>query len=170
MEIIIETKRLWIRKIEQEDLDSLLEIYNNFQNMKFIPNSDCKWTKEKLQAKYGKVNNGYKNGFGIFSVQIKNKNIIIGEAGLFNSFQNLNHLELGYILDNKYWRKGYGREICNSLIDFGFKRLKIEKLTARIFKQNIASIKLSESCGMKLIKQGQADSAADFYEYEIKNK
>ncbi|MEA4917310.1 GNAT family N-acetyltransferase [Proteiniphilum sp.] len=167
MKIIIETNRLWIREIKTDDIESLLKIYQHPENMRFIPNSDFEWTHEKLQAKYGKINQDYENGFGIFVVEIKNENRIIGEAGLFNSFQNLKHLELGYILDNKFWGQGYGSEICQSLIDYGFKKLKLSKLTARMFKQNIASIKVSEKCGMKVIQQGKTDSGEDFYEYEI---
>ncbi len=168
--IIIETPRLWIKEIKNSDLDYLLKIYNNSQNMIFIPNSDFKWTKEKLKEKYDKINKDYKNGFGIFAVQIKDTDFIIGEAGLFNSFQDLKYLELGYILDNKFWRKGYGSEICNSLIDYGFKKLNLYKITARMFKQNIASVKLSERCGMSLTKKGQTDKGEYFYEYEIINK
>ncbi len=170
MNIIIETQRLWIREVKSDDLNSLLKILNDSKNMIYIPNSDFKWTKEKLKEKYDKINQDYNNGFGIFTVLTKNTDSIIGEAGLFNSFQNLKHLELGYILDNRFWRKGYGSEICNSLIDYGFQKLKLEKLTARMFKQNIASIKLSESCGMSLINEGQTDSGDFFCEFMIENK
>jgi len=170
MNIIIETKRLWIREIKRNDLDNLLDIYNDSMNMIFIPNSDFKWTIEKLEEKYDKINQDYKNGTGIYAAQIKNTDFIIGEAGLFNSFQDLKHLELGYILDNRFWRKGYGSEICSSLIDYGFEKLKLDKLTARMFKQNIASIKLSEKCGMSLVNEGQTDNGDDFCEFVIKNK
>lgn len=170
MDTLIETKKLWIRKISPNDLDDLLEIYNNSQNMIFIPNSNFKWTKEKLKKKYDEINQDYVNGFGIFAVQIKNQELIIGEAGLFNSFHDSKHLEMGYILDNKFWRNGYGYEICNSLINYGFKKLKLYKLTARMFKQNIASIKLSENCGMNMTNEGQTANGVCFCEYEIKNK
>ncbi|MDO6759720.1 GNAT family N-acetyltransferase [Tamlana sp. 2_MG-2023] len=170
MQIIIETKRLWIREIEPEDIDCLLEIYNNPQNMVFIPNSNFKWTETKLKEKYQKLNQNYFNGFGVFIIQIKDKDTIIGEAGLFNSFQNFKHLELGYIVDHKFWRNGYGSEICNALINYGFQKLKLEKLTARMFKENLASIKLSEHCGMKLVKSKSPENDIDFYEYEVTNK
>ncbi len=169
MKTFIQTNRLLIREIYLNDIDCLLEIYQDFENLRFIPNSNINWTREKLKEKYHKINQDYKNGFGIFAVQIKDNGKIIGEAGLFNSFQDLNHLELGYILDKKFWRKGYGSEICNSLIDYGFNTLNLEKITARMFRQNLASIRLSEKCGMKLIHQEQVDKVKDFCEYEINN-
>ena len=48
--------------------------------------------------------------------------------------------------------------------------LKPDKLTARMFKQNVASKKLSESSGMRRKNEGQTDSGADFCEYVIINK
>jgi [ribosomal protein S5]-alanine N-acetyltransferase len=170
MSILIETKRLLIREIHPGDIDYLLEIYQDIQNLRFIPNSNFFWTREKLKEKYHKINQDYKYGFGIFVVQIKGHGKIIGEAGLFNSFKDSNHFELGYILDRKFWRKGYGSEICNSLISYGFSTLNLDKITARMFKHNIASIRLSEKCGMKLIQQDHAQKVMDYFEYEINNQ
>ncbi|MBU2949650.1 GNAT family N-acetyltransferase [Tamlana agarivorans] len=167
MHSIIETKRLWIREIEPEDIDCLLQIYNHPENMVFIPNSNFKWTETSLKEKYHKINQDYINGFGVFLVQLKDSDTVIGEAGLFNSFENTKHLELGYIVDHKFWRNGYGSEICKALINYGFQQLKLDKLTARMFKENLASIKLSEYCGMKLVESKSPKNDVEFYEYEI---
>lgn len=167
MKTIIETKRLLIREINSDDIDCFLDIYTDSENLRFIPISDLNWSRKKLKEKYDKTNQDYKNGFGIYAAQIKNNSKIIGEVGLFNSFQDLNHLELGYILDKNFWRKGYGTEICNSLIHYDFNTLNLSKITARMFKQNVASIGLSEKCGMKLIQQKITDDGKYFCEYEI---
>lgn len=167
MKTIIETKRLLIREIDSQAIDCLLKMYQNTENLRFIPNSNFDWTLEKLKTKYDKLNKDYNNGFGVYVVQIKNNGEIIGEAGLFNSFQDLNHLELGYILDKKFWRKGYGFEICEALIEYGFNMLNLEKITARMFKQNVASIRLSEKCGMELVEQKQTDDGKDSCEYRL---
>ncbi len=170
MKTIIETQRLLIGEVDFNDVDCLLEIYQDPQNLRFIPNANFTWTREKLKGKYEKINQDYKNGFGIYAAQLKDNGTIIGEAGLFNSFQVLNHLESGYILDKKFWRKGYGFEICNALIDYGFNTLNLDKITARMYQQNVASIELSEKCGMKLVHQEQTVEGMDFCQYEIKNK
>ena len=164
---IIETERLSIREIEQKDIDCLLDIYRVSKNMEFIPNSNFEWTNELLVEKYEKINQDYKNGFGIYAVELKQLNVLIGEAGLFKSFQDISHLELGYILDHKFWGNGYGTEICQSLIKYGFEKLNLYKLSARMFCQNIASIRLSEKCGMNFVKQGVTDKGEHFCEYEI---
>ncbi len=170
MNNIIETERLLIREIKPGDIDCLLKIYQDSQNVKFIPNLILNMNEDNLKEKYDRINKDYKNGFGIYAVEIKDESIIIGEAGLFNSFQDLKNLELGYIIDNKFWRKGYGTEICESLIAYGFGKLKLDKLTARMFKLNSASARLSEKCGMKCIKQGKTENGGDFYEYGIEKQ
>jgi len=163
----IETERLLIREMIASDLEHLLKIYCNPLNMEFIPNSNYDWSLEKLQEKYDNANRNYLYGFGTFTVEHKLSNAIIGEACFFNSFQDLRHLELGYILDNKFWGFGYGTEVCNSLINYGFEKLELEKITARMFATNIASARLSEKCGMKLIDKGTTDTGAHFLEYEL---
>jgi len=165
--MIIKTERFQIRRIVEEDIDSLLPIYQDSKNMEFIPNSPSNWNKEKLSEKYKKINRDYENGFGIFAVELIGGGII-GEVGLFNSFKDLNNLELGYILDRKYWGKGYGKEICNSVIEYGFQKLGLSKLTARMYKENIASVKLSERCGMRLVNEGKSDDGKEYCVYEIK--
>lgn len=164
---IIESERLIIREIESVDISCLLEIYQEPKNMEFIPNSQIKMTTEKLSEKYEKTNRNYIHGFGLYVVQLKQSKTIIGEAGFFDSYNELGHLELGYILGHQFWRNGYGTEVCQELINYGFNELKLHKITARIFSRNTASIRLSEKCGMIFIKEGLTDKNEYFSEYEI---
>lgn len=169
MNSIIETERLLIRKLNFNDIDILLEFYRKKDNLQYIPNSNFEWTKDKLEKKYCEANTNYDKGYGIYVVEKKEDNAIIGEAGLFNSFGDLKHLELGYILDIEFWKKGYGFEICSSLIAYGFNVLKLKNITSRMMTENIASIKLSEKCGMKLTEVGQSANGYNFCRYEINN-
>jgi len=50
--------------------------------------------------------------------------------------------ELGYRFRVEYWGKGYGTEVTKGLIDFCFQDLKIEKITADVNVENIASTKI----------------------------
>ena len=130
--------------------------------MKYISSGKYDWTVEDLKGKYEKVNtDGYPQGYGIFSVVADGK--IIGEAGLFNSFENKKILELGYILDNKYWNRGYGTEICEGLLNYGFNVLGLEKIIARMYPENIGSIRICEK--LNFVKVDVANVVC--YQYEI---
>ncbi|HJV78079.1 MAG TPA: GNAT family N-acetyltransferase, partial [Paludibacter sp.] len=86
MNIKLETERLLIRDIEPEDIESLLQVYTQEVNMKYISNGNYKWTREQLIEKYNRYNINYASGIGIFAVEDKNSGQIIGEAGVFDSF------------------------------------------------------------------------------------
>ena len=149
MNIRFETERLLIRDIELTDLESLLKVYCKKENMKFVSNGNYKWTLSQLSEKYENLNKNYRSGFGVFIVIEKEENKVIGEAGLFDSFKNPSKLEMGYILDSKYWNQGFGYEICNGLINYSFNKLKVGSVVARMYAENIYSVKLSEKCGMQ---------------------
>lgn len=161
MEPII-TKNLLIREIMPSDINVLLSVYSKEENMKYISSGKYDWTVEDLKGKYEKVNtDGYPQGYGIFSVVADGE--IIGEAGLFNSFGYKKILELGYILDNKYWNRGYGTEICEGLLNYGFNVLGLEKIIARMYPENIGSIRICEK--LNFVKVDVANVV--YYQYEI---
>ncbi|MDN6280897.1 MAG: GNAT family N-acetyltransferase [Psychroflexus sp.] len=168
MRVIIETKRLVIKQRSHQDIGDLLAIYQSSENMKFVPNARLNWTKKELWEKYTRINQKYKLGIGIYILLRKEDRSVMGETGLYNSFDNLKHLELGYILDRKYWNKGYGTEICKALIKYAFAKLKVEKLTARMIKDNVASKRVSKKCRMTFLKEGISENAYPYLEYEIR--
>jgi ribosomal-protein-alanine N-acetyltransferase len=167
--IRFQTDRLIIRDIQAEDMDFLLEIYRRQENMKFISDGRCEWSKEQLTEKYEKCNVNYASGFGIFTVCLIETNTVIGEAGLFDSFDDTDKLESGYILDAVYWRQGFGKEICNGLIQYCFNNLRISTVISRMYAENVGSVILSERCGMKRVNAGETNDGRKFYEYEISN-
>ena len=120
--IHFETERLVIKEITiEEELKALLAIYTQEENMKYIQSGRYDWTLQELKARYKATNEtGYPEGYGVFVVKMRGENNIIGEAGLFNSFSDPGKMEVGYIIDQAYWNKGYGTEVCQGLIDYAF--------------------------------------------------
>jgi RimJ/RimL family protein N-acetyltransferase len=165
--IFFETERLSFQSISEKEIPALLEVYCDTEAMRFIPNSNILWTKENLLEKYEKANVNYGLGFGIFAVISKENQQIIGEAGFFNSFKELKQLELGYILKSDCWRKGFGTEICKGLIHYGFSKLHLQKMVARMYLENQASVQLSRKCGMKKVEEGRDRNGDLFIQYEI---
>lgn len=165
--ISLETSRLFIREVREEDFLSLLAIYTCRANMAYISTGKYDWTEVELKEKYNRINDNYRKGYGLFVVEEKQNKITIGEAGLFNSFQNQKILELGYIIDNAYWRKGFGFEVCNALIRYAFDQLETVKIVARMYAENIGSVSLSEKIGMKKVETGQTSEGKTYYRYEL---
>ena len=167
--IRFQSDRLLIRDIINDDLDVLLQLYTKKENMKFISDGRTSWTKEQLNEKYKKCNRNNDSGTGVFVVCLKSTNTIIGEVGLFDSFGDDKKLEMGYILDETTRRQGFGTELCNALILYGFNKLYIDTLISRMYCENMASVRVSEKCGMNRMKSGKTVGGRSFYEYEISN-
>ncbi len=145
----LETKRLLLRKIVDEDAEMLYHnIYNNFEYFKFyyqLPFKDFDEYK-KLVEKY---KDWYANGNHFrWGIVLKDTNEMIGLVQLHTKDILNNNCKIGYIISYKYKNNGYGKEAVKEVINFGFKELKFHRIEADIVNQNEASIKLAESVGM----------------------
>lgn len=47
------------------------------------------------------------------------------------------------------WGYGYATEAAFACLQYGFKSLEIQRITARAMPENIASIRVLEKCGMR---------------------
>lgn len=57
--------------------------------------------------------------------------------------------EIGYWLGRKYWGKGIMKEAIKLILNFGFKKLKLVRIYARVMHPNISSAKLLEKSGFR---------------------
>lgn len=161
------TPRLTVRDTEETDFPALLALYTSREVMRYISSGRYDWTLEELKTKYNRLNADYPNGFGLFAVRLDDTGTVIGEAGLFNSYGTPSVLELGYILAREAWGKGYGTEVCNGLIRYGFGLPGVVKLTARMYAVNEASVRLCEKMRMKRVATGETETGQRFYTYEL---
>lgn len=58
--------------------------------------------------------------------------------------------EIGYWLGEPFWGRGVTTAAVGLMVDYGFNKLKLERIDAGIFEYNIASQKVLEKCGFAL--------------------
>ena len=63
-------------------------------------------------------------------------------------YNNMEVLEIGYLLKESFWHYGYGREGAKRCKDYAFEDLNRDKVYSIIKADNLASIKVAESIGM----------------------
>ena len=56
---------------------------------------------------------------------------------------------IGYTIHNQYWKKGYGKEAVQEALHIAFTPLGFHRIEAHINLDNVPSMKLAESAGMK---------------------
>ena len=157
---ICETERLLIREMFADDFD---EVWNNRIGCGF-------GSIEELEAYTKKQYTFYE--FGFWALVEKNSGELVGMAGLTlpgtsseeeDCGEQLVHyalsvdrcsdeadgetLEIGYHVFPNYRRRGYAKEACQAIIQYGIAELGVSKIVARIAKGNIKSKNLAGKLG-----------------------
>lgn len=144
----IYTERLFLRRLEESDAESLLEyrrmpevyLYQGFR-----PNT--------IEDAVGFVRLRYEepNIPGTrfqLAVCLSDSGKLIGDIGL-KFLEDGRQMEIGYTIHPLYHGKGYGSESVRAVIDYLFRDLGKHRITASIDPENYKSIRLCESLGMR---------------------
>lgn len=147
------TKRLVLRQITEKDIDDIVRNINNLNVSRWllvVPypykrkhaiawiNHQKKEAKERPRKSYH------------FGIELKSDKKIIGGCGLKKVDKSQGTTEVAYWIGQKYWKQGYGSEALGALINLAFKKLKLRRIQAHVFKGNPSSGKLLKKFGFKL--------------------
>lgn len=146
---IINTSRLIIRELSENDLLELKKIYEQPDVMKYVEDidNDLNVEIEKQKAYIKNVYSFY--GYGLWGIFHKESNRLIGRCGIQNKIiQGKEEIELGYLLSKDYWGYGFASESAKSVIDYAFHNLQFKRVVTVIDPANHRSIKVAERTGM----------------------
>ena len=146
--IILETERLVLREMEQGDFADLAEI---LQDPEVMYAYEHDFTDADIQAWLDRQRRRYaRNGFGLWAVILKETDQMVGQAGLtMQPYQGGEVLEIGYLLKKRFWGRGYAREAAAACKRYAFYTMEKNKVCSIIKTDNLASIRVAESIGMK---------------------
>lgn len=145
-ENILETERLILRKWTRDDSGALLEILRDPQVARFIADGKP-FTMEKVKGFLAWAETFERaNGFCRWKVIEKASGEIIGSAG-FARIDETGEIELGFLLAQNAWGKGFATEITRACAGYGFKKLGFREIIAMTDKENTASQKVLEKIG-----------------------
>ena len=99
-------------------------------------------------------------------ILLKDGNTPVGSVGFYKWSPSADHqAEMGYDLDREYWGRGIMSEAMKAVIDFGFKRMKLNRVEVFIMPRNRRSIRLVKSLGFKkegVLRQRSFDEFGDY--------
>ncbi len=146
--MILETRRLFLREMDQNDFRDLAEI---LQNPRVMYAYEHDFTDEDVQTWLDRQRKRYlQYGFGLWAMILKSDHRMIGQAGLtMQPYKGQEVLEIGYLLKENFWHQGYAREAAAGCRDYAFHHLGANKVHSIIKADNFASMKVAEGIGMK---------------------
>jgi [ribosomal protein S5]-alanine N-acetyltransferase len=156
MKIILETERLFLRDLEPGDLDNLFALYRDPQVRRYFP--DGVLTREQTQAEMETYIQGDPEypELTLWATIDKVSGRFVGRCGLlpWRTDDNV-EVEIAYMLAPDCWRQGLGTEIAQALLEYGFYKLGLPRLTCVIDEHNAASIRVAEKIGMAFDRTGE---------------
>lgn len=147
--MILETKRLYFREMEQGDFNSLCKILRDDEvmyayNGAFENGEVQEWLDRQL-ARYDK----YDHKFGLWAVVLKESGEMIGQCGLtIQPWKDKELLEIGYLFQKKFWHKGYAIEAAEACKKYAFEKLNADEVCSIIRDTNIPSQNVALRNGM----------------------
>jgi [ribosomal protein S5]-alanine N-acetyltransferase len=150
--MVLETKRLILREMVLHDVDDLLEVLSDPEAMQFYPQPfDRQMTQTWIERN---VQRYAEHGFGLWALILKQTGKLIGDCGLVvQEVDGVEEIEIGYHIRRDLWGKGLATEAAQSCRDYGFSQLGFSKFISLINPANIASCRVAEKNGMKLINK-----------------
>lgn len=150
---MLETKRLYLRECVEEDLERFYEIYSDETVSRYNKNLSSDRDEElEIMRAYKRMYEFY--GYGMWTVCLKQNDMVIGRAGLENyEMDGENALQLGYVIDKNFRKKGYAYEICSAICAYAQQYIYVDKILCIIHRENKASIKLAEKLRFILVNQ-----------------
>lgn len=124
--------------------EAIVRALNNENVAKWLIDPPFPYTKEDA-SQYVKSCSQKNNADYSFAIEYK------GEfaGGISLHLKNDFSAVTGYYLDEKYWNKGIMSEALGRVVDFAFNELKLVRISAYVFEDNIASEKVLVKCGFE---------------------
>lgn len=145
--MIFETKRLYLREMNQADFCSLCKILQDEETMyayegAFSDSETQEWLDKQI-FRYQKWK------FGLWAVILKETDEMIGQCGLtMQPWKEREVLEIGYLFNRLYWHKGYATEAAKACKKYAFEILNADEVCSIIRDTNIASQNVAVRNGM----------------------
>jgi RimJ/RimL family protein N-acetyltransferase len=145
--MILETERLYLREMNQEDFSSLCKILQDKDVMyayeHAFDDDEAQGWLDKQIMRYNQY------GFGLWAVILKETGEMIGQCGL--TMQDCNSrqvLEVGYLFQKAFWHKGYASEAAIACKKYAFEIFNADEVFSIIRDTNTASQNVAKRNGM----------------------
>jgi ribosomal-protein-alanine N-acetyltransferase len=148
--LLLETERLILRRLQPEDAPGLLALYAQPQVTEF---TDIPLMKEEAEAHRwiegldALQRTGQGLRWGVFD---RESGDLIGTVGFHHWDQTRRRAEVSYDLSPRWWGQGYMREALQAVLQFGFERLNLHRIEALVDPRDTRSQNLLYGLGFQM--------------------
>ena len=145
------SERLILRDFTEKDFEAVHKYAKDPEVVKFMPwgPNTVEDTNSFLKRKLEEQRVNPRIVYDV-AVTLKDSGLLIGGCGLQRKNTDSTEGSIGYCLNKKYWGKGIGTEVAQTLIRFGFMELGLHRIFATCDPENTASRNVLEKNGLRL--------------------
>lgn len=149
----IETAHLLLREFRDSDAQDMFALDKDPLVHRYLGNRPIQ-TIEQARATVSHVRQQYADyGIGRWIVIEKQEGRFVGWSGLKLVTEQVNahssYYDVGYRLLPAFWGKGYATESAKAALAYGFGSLQLTKIIGTVHRDNHASRKVLEKCGLR---------------------
>lgn len=146
------TGRLLLRAIAASDREAVLDIFSDEETMRYwsrepiasLAEADALIEKELEWAALDTCIN--------WGIALAETGLLIGKITLFQINEQNRRAEVGYLLNRRYWGKGYMTEAMACVVSWAFDELELHRIEADTDPENLPSLALLDRFGF--IREG----------------
>lgn len=171
----LETERLLLRRVNENDANEIFALRSNPETMKYIPRPLVKSIDDALEH-IAMIDAKIESNEGInWAITYKDNPKLIGIIGHYRIKPENYRAEIGYMLLPEYHGKGIVSEAVKEAVNYGFNEMRLHSIEAIIAPENFGSERVLQKCGF--VKEAHLKEN-EFYEgrfldtviYSILNK
>ena len=143
----LRSARLMLRRFTPADLPLLVQLNSDPQVMRWLGGvMRPEQTADMLQTR---ILDYYEQnpGLGVWATMLRDSGECIG-FHLLNNIQGETQIQVGYRLFPRRWGRGYATEMTSALLDYGYRRLGLERIAAITALENQASQRVLLKAGL----------------------
>ncbi len=146
---LLETKRLELHKITEDDAPFYLKLFNSESWLRFIGDRKIRSLEDaKAYIRKNYLPSYELHGYGSYTVRLRSNGNTIGACGLYKR-EGLEHPDIGFAFLHEYTGKGYGYESAKAVMEYARDTLGIDTILGFTVHYNEASIKLLQKLGLR---------------------
>lgn len=146
MLLLLETERLILRPLTDDDAPFIVELLNQPSFLENIGDKGVRTREDALRYLHeGPVASWARHGHGLYAVELEETGETIGMCGLLKR-DHLDHPDLGYAYLPRFWKNGYALEAARAVITAS---PHPGSLLAMVTPANHGSIRLLEKLGFQ---------------------
>ena len=152
--MLLETKRLVLRRFTAADAQHLFDLDNDPEVMRFI-NGGVPTPLAVIENQILPVFLDHDEGapaYGFWAADEQSSGDFLGWFVFRPRGDDATDVEIGYRLRRAAWGAGYATEGARALIDEGFAKYGVKRVTATTYSANQASRRVMEKLGMTFLR------------------